>query len=109
MSSFIGATCDDCGKEIGMLDASYYKQVPGSDIGKQFHSHCGDPFGIRVLKAENERLRKGIQDYLDGKYGHDYNGSKIVKCPHGMYRHEPCEACIDEHFAKVLNRDGETK
>lgn len=51
---------------------------------------------------EAARLRKGIQDYLDGNYGFDYGGSKVNKCPHGAYRHEICEGCIDEHFTSLL-------
>jgi hypothetical protein len=58
----------------------------------------------RIVDPADEiaRLRKGIQDYLDGNYGFDFGGSKIVKCPHGQYRHEICEGCTDEHFSALL-------
>lgn len=54
--------------------------------------------------AEIERLRKGIQDYLDGNYGFDYRGSKTMQCPHGAYRHEICGQCTDEHFSQLIGR-----
>jgi hypothetical protein len=57
-----------------------------------------------------ERLRKGIQDYLDGDY--EPKIRKMDKCQHGLYGYEHCENCSDEHFARVLadgqlERDGE--
>jgi hypothetical protein len=48
-------TCADCGKPIEMNQASYYRRDPATDIGKTYHSTCGDPFGI---KAELARLRE---------------------------------------------------
>lgn len=57
---------------------------------------------VRDRDAEVERLRKGIQDYLDGNYGFDYRGIKTTQCPHGAYRHEICGQCIDEHFSQLL-------
>jgi hypothetical protein len=59
---------------------------------------------LEDARAENERLRKGIQDYLDGNYGFDYRGSKTTPCPHGAYRHENCGQCIDEHFTTLIGR-----
>jgi len=53
------------------------------------------------LDAEVGRLRRGIQDYLNGDY--DPRIKKMDKCKHGQYGYEACEACIDEHFQKVLN------
>jgi hypothetical protein len=50
--------------------------------------------------AEKERLRKGIQDYLDGDY--EPKVGKNDKCPHGQYGYETCEACVDEHFTRLL-------
>lgn len=58
-----------------------------------------------ALDAENQRLRKGIQDYLDGDY--EPKVKKMEKCPHGLYGYEACENCIDKHFADLL-RPGET-
>lgn len=54
---------------------------------------------------EIERLRKGIQTYLDGDYGppRDPKLGKLGKCLHERYFYEGCENCIDEHFAALLN------
>lgn len=54
----------------------------------------------RDAADEIERLRKGIQDYLDDDY--EPKVKKIEKCHHGVYGYEACENCIDEHFAKLL-------
>lgn len=48
----IGEICAGCGKEIGMLEGSYYRKSPGDDIGKTFHTFCGDPFGITAKMRE---------------------------------------------------------
>ena len=64
----------------------------------------GDAQG--AAQAEIARLRKGIQDYLDGNYISPRAGRDISpkqKCPHGMFYWEACENCIDEHFAAVLS------
>lgn len=60
---------------------------------------------IQALQSRDDeikRLRKGIQDYINGNYGHQFKGSKLEKCPHGCYRHESCEGCIDNHFLALL-------
>ena len=64
-----------------------------------------DQLRQRLDKAANEilRLRKGIQDYLDGDYGRDYFRTVRDKCPHGLFRWESCENCIDAHFAKLIS------
>lgn len=55
------------------------------------------------LMAEIVRLRKGIQDYIDGDYGREQHfKTKHDKCPHGLYGWEACENCIDAHFTKLL-------
>ena len=51
---------------------------------------------------EIERLRTGIQNYLDGDY--EPKIKKIDKCHHGVYGYEACENCIDEHFSRLLTR-----
>lgn len=51
-------TCADCGKPIDMHEASYYRKDPTTDIGKSYHSMCGDPFGTKAKDAEIERLTK---------------------------------------------------
>lgn len=62
-------TCADCGKPINYGEPSYYSKDPaGGDFGKTYHSHCGDPFGIKAKDAEIARLRvalKGLVDRLD--------------------------------------------
>lgn len=50
--------------------------------------------------AEIERLRKGIQDYLDGNFGPRIG--KNDKCPHGLYGYEDCGRCIDDHFSAII-------
>ena len=45
-----------------MLDASYYRKAPGDDIGKTYHSHCGDPFGT---KAKIKRLTAALIEMRD--------------------------------------------
>lgn len=61
------------------------------------------------LKSEIFRLRKGIQDYLDGDYGRNqYFKTKHDKCPHGLFGWESCENCIDAHFTALLS-NGESK
>lgn len=72
----------------------------------------------RALKAESDagaqgqpeadRLRKGIQDYLDGNYEHPRKNRGLdpqLRCPHGMFYWDDCGNCIDEHFSRLL---GET-
>jgi hypothetical protein len=56
---------------------------------------------LAAAQAETAKLKKGIQDYLDGNYGRRVR--KYDRCPHGQYGYEICEACIDEHFTEVLN------
>jgi hypothetical protein len=63
-----------------------------------------DYFEMKLAK-EVDRLRKGIQDYLDGDYIHPRTfraqGANTT-CPHGRYYYEDCGECIDQHFAKLL-------
>jgi hypothetical protein len=74
--------------------------------------HCEGSWPCSAERAarEIERLRKGIQDYLDGDY--EPKITKMDKCQHGLYGYEHCENCSDEHFARVLadgqlGKDGE--
>jgi len=63
---------------------------------------------ISKQAAEIARLRKGIQDYLDGNYVGPRAGRKDgaqTRCPHGMFYWDACENCIDEHFAALLKND----
>lgn len=67
---------------------------------------------IEEAAAEIERLRKGIQDYLDGNYDHPrkYRAQgPQTKCPHGKLYWDACDGCIDDYFTKLLansNGDG---
>lgn len=69
------------------------------------------PFGEEELDphgecaAEIARLRKGIQDYLDGRYGR-YGEQKTDLCPHERFGYEMCGLCIDDHFTKLLDGNG---
>ena len=60
---------------------------------KQIHAY-------QDWQKEVERLRNGIQNYLDGDY--EPKVKKIDKCPHGQYGYEACEVCIENHFAALL-------
>jgi len=52
---------------------------------------------------EIERLRKGIQDYLDGNYPHS-RSYRPDACPHGLlWFNGDCDQCIEEHFRKLLD------
>lgn len=52
------------------------------------------------------RLRKGIQDYLDGNYEnarkHRHEDPRY-QCAHGQHYWEDCGSCIDEHFQALLD------
>jgi hypothetical protein len=62
--------------------------------------------GAAYAEKEPERLRKGIQDYLDGNYPHARKlraeQGPHAKCSHGRPYWEACDSCIDEHFTKLL-------
>jgi hypothetical protein len=55
----------------------------------------------REAADEIERLRKGIQDYLDGS-AIPRPARKVDTCAHGKFGWEACEQCIDEYFQRVL-------
>lgn len=55
---------------------------------------------MKQAEAEILRLRKGIQDYLDGDY--EPKVRKIDKCPHGLFGYEHCEGCVAEWFQELL-------
>ena len=46
-----------------------------------------------------ERLRAGIESYLQGNYP---TAAKNDKCKHDRYGFEGCENCIDEYFMQLL-------
>jgi hypothetical protein len=57
---------------------------------------------IAEKNAEIARLRKGIQDYLDGNYPHS-RSYRPNACPHGLlWFNGDCDQCAEEHFTKLL-------
>lgn len=50
-------TCAGCQKPILMDEASYYVKEPDADIGKTYHTRCGNPYDT---KGDNERLRAAL-------------------------------------------------
>jgi hypothetical protein len=60
-----------------------------------------------LLEAENERLRKGIQDYLDGNYDHPraHRHEPAKGCKHARFYYEDCSECDSAYFSALL---GET-
>ena len=57
-----------------------------------------------------ERLRQGINKYLDGDAGfvvdvyfyQDHRPCKHDTCKHGRYRWEGCENCTDNYLEELL-------
>lgn len=71
-------------------------------LGYRVVREAGDE--IESLRAEIARLRKGIQDYLDGDWDGPHRlARKIDRCPHGRFQWDSCEACTDLHFHNVLD------
>jgi hypothetical protein len=56
---------------------------------------------LAKTEAEIERLRAGIQAFLDGDW--EPKVKKMDKCPHGQYGYESCEACIEIWFEHLLD------
>lgn len=80
---------------IGIVD-----ELRNGEAGWSGDAACVSADAAARGATEIERLRKGIQDYLDGNY--EPKVGKIEKCPHGVYGYEVCENCIDKHFADLL-------
>lgn len=65
---------------------------------------------IKALEAERDRLRDGIQAFLDGDvqrpvatvFRADGKPSKHDTCPHGVPMYEECEGCADVYFEALL-------
>jgi hypothetical protein len=53
------------------------------------------------LRNEVARLRKGIQDFLDGNYENP-RLHRPSKCGHGRLWFEGCDECDAAHFEKLL-------
>ena len=68
----------------------------------------GDDFASKIanqcFEAEQtaEKLRKGIQDFLDGEYHHP-RSCRPQPCEHDNYWWEDCNQCDEAHFMKVLD------
>lgn len=57
------------------------------------------------LTAENGRLRKGIQDMLDGNYPHP-RSYRPGKCAHDVWYFDECPSCDEAHLQAILNLGG---
>lgn len=55
---------------------------------------------VKDRDAEIERLRAGIQNFINGDY--EPRIKKIEKCKHGLYGYEDCGSCASEHFEQLL-------
>lgn len=73
------------------------------NLAPEWRRMCAE---IEQKGSEIARLRKGIQDFLDGNWGTRYK--KIERCPHGALGSEDCIGCIDEYFRGVLTTDCDT-
>ncbi len=67
-------------------------------------------------QAEAERLRLGIEAFIDGSantmprdtiWRKDGVHSKHDKCPHGQWMYNGCENCADVYFQRLLTPDKE--
>lgn len=67
-------------------------------VGSHFHPLYGE------AANEIERLRKGIQDYLDGNYENPrQHRPDLDACKHGMPWYSECITCDCEHFIALLS------
>lgn len=48
------------------------------------------------------RLRKGIQDFLDGNYENPRQ-HRPGKCSHGQYWYQGCDQCDEAYFTALLS------
>jgi len=56
------------------------------------------------MRCEIERLRAGIQSYLDGNYDHPRaHRTTELKCKHGVFYYRECRECDEVHFQSLLN------
>lgn len=62
-----------------------------------------------ILEAakDNERLRKGIRDYLDGNYDHPraHRHEPAKGCKHGRFYYEDCCECDADYFSALLGEE----
>lgn len=91
---------DQSAKRLG---AKWKEEKERADRLEVAYSQMNDAF----IAAEDERqkLRQGIQDYLDGNYEGPHSGrakDPRYKCRHDRPYWEACDSCIDEHFADLL-------
>lgn len=58
---------------------------------------------LLAIIDERDRLRKGVQDFLDGNYSNPRSYRHDTgACPHGQPYYQDCGECNDEHFRKLL-------
>lgn len=94
------------------LAHSVEKPVNGRKIAAQLRA---DGERIKALEAERDRLRDGIQAFLDGDverpvktvFRADGKPSKQDLCPHGVPMYEGYEGCADAYFEALLNQKGQ--
>ena len=60
-----------------------------------------DMLALIDIAIDAERLRVGIQAYLDGDYPNPRQ-HRPESCGHGIPYYESCEQCIDAHFTAIL-------
>jgi hypothetical protein len=82
-------TCAECGKPIQMGEPSYYRKDPSDDIGKAFHSACGDPLGIKAKDAEIERLHSILV--------------RVANDSRSWQLHEPTKELLKEFVIETLD------
>lgn len=89
----------NCGRVVAYYDpADYDKMVAALRLAAR-----PDREG---LEAEVTRLRKGIQDHLDGNYDHPRkyrSQGPQSTCPHHRYYYEECGECNDAHLKSLLH------
>lgn len=71
-------TCAECGKPIFMHEPSFYKKDPSGDIGKTYHSTCGDPLGIKAAVAAERRRCADIALAIDSGRGNEKEIAKAI-------------------------------
>jgi len=74
-----------------------------ADIVERLREWLYDNPACMEAADEIERLRKGIQDYLDGNYEHPRNHRPdLGECKHGIPWYAECACCDCDHFTALL-------
>ena len=88
-------------KEAHMKQAKLLNRDPSTvyDNLRTTHNRCNMLLHkLEKAEAEVNRLRNGIQKYLDG----DYPCPASHECPHNLYRWEECSQCDDMYFSALI-------